>query len=100
MPKLNVDGKITPRDEAVARVLKWLPLFAFLVVTLPAPIVFLLLFLASAATDTAAVYLFLTVFGAALGAGAACYCPWPVVLSQTVAISTARAAGNRWYHSF
>lgn len=53
-------GKIKARDERVARVLKWTPWLSFLLVTVPLPVLFLLLFLTSVTTDSAAVYLLLS----------------------------------------
>lgn len=64
-------GKISTRDTAVARLLKTAPWLAVLVAALPPPILFFVLFLTSQATDSAAVYLFLTglsfAFGLAVG---------------------------------
>lgn len=71
MSTSNLDGKLTTRDKTMAQALKWLPWPMFFLVSLPAPVIFLVLFLASTTTETAAVYLFLTVLGAALGVGAA-----------------------------
>jgi hypothetical protein len=51
-------GKLRARDERVARLLSWTPWLSFLI-TIPLPIVFLLLFLDAAATDSAAIYLLL-----------------------------------------
>jgi len=65
------EGKITTRDQAMARVLKWLPWLTIFIVSLPVPIVFLFLFFAASTTDAAAVYLFLSIFAAAIGAGVA-----------------------------
>src|SRR5262245_32998670 len=62
------EGKLTTRDVAVARVLRWAPWLAFLVLSLPLPIVFLLLFVAATATDSAALLLLLSVASFALGA--------------------------------
>lgn len=61
------EGKLTARDEKFARLLNWLvwlapPLFAF-----PIPLVFFAMFLTSATTESAAVYLFLS--GMTLGLG-------------------------------
>src|SRR3954453_5592205 len=67
---MKVDGKVTARDERLAALLKWIPYLGFFLLSLPAPIIFLILFLASSTTETAAVYLFLTVLGAVLGVGA------------------------------
>jgi hypothetical protein len=71
MPPLNSEGKITPRDKTMAQIVTWLPWLAFIGVSLPAPIVFLVLFVASNTTEAAALYLFLTVLGAVIGVGAA-----------------------------
>lgn len=65
------EGKITTRDQTMARVVTWLPWLTFFAVSLPAPIIFLVLFFASNTTEAAALYLFLTVLGAAIGIGAA-----------------------------
>jgi hypothetical protein len=67
---MKVDGKVTARDERLAALLKWIPYLGFFLLSLPAPIIFLILFLASSTTETAAIYLFLTILGAALGVGA------------------------------
>jgi hypothetical protein len=63
----KTSGKLTTSDERVARLLSWTPWLSFLVVTVPLPIVFLGLFLASATTDTAAVYLLLSFVSMGLG---------------------------------
>lgn len=64
-------GKLSTRDTATARVLKIAPFVAVLAASIPAPLVFFLLFLTATATDTAAVYLVLVglslTFGFALG---------------------------------
>lgn len=54
----------------MARVLKWAPFLLFFIVSLPAPILFFVLFMLSSTTEAAALYLFLTLLGAALGLGA------------------------------
>jgi hypothetical protein len=64
-------GKLTARDEKIARFLNWLswlspPLLAF-----PVPLLFLILFLTSLSTDTAVVYLFLAGISFGIGAIAA-----------------------------
>jgi hypothetical protein len=65
------EGKLSTRDATTARVLKFAPWIAVLVTTIPAPLLFLVLFLTAAATDSAAVYLLLVglslTFGVALG---------------------------------
>ena len=60
-------GKINHRDERTARVLDWTPWLSFILVTIPLPVVFLLLFAAASTTDSAAVYLLLSFVS--LGAG-------------------------------
>jgi hypothetical protein len=64
-------GKLSTRDATTARVLKLAPWLAVLATSIPAPLVFLLLFLTATATDSAAVYLVLAglslMFGFALG---------------------------------
>lgn len=64
-------GKIVTRDETVARILEWVPWVAFFAVSLPLPIVFLVLFFSAASTEAAALYLFLLLLGGAFGLGAA-----------------------------
>jgi len=60
-------GKLSTKDVATARVLKLAPWVALVATTLPAPLVFLVLFLSAAATDSAAVYLLLTGLSLTLG---------------------------------
>ncbi len=60
-------GKLKPSDERVAHLLAWTPWLSFVLATLPLPVVFLLLFVASATTDSAAIYLLLSFVS--LGAG-------------------------------
>jgi hypothetical protein len=60
-------GKIKHSDERTARVLAWTPWLSFILVTLPLPVIFLLLFAAAATTDSAAIYLLLSFVS--LGAG-------------------------------
>lgn len=61
------EGKLKPRDERLANVLRWTPWLSFALIPLPVPIVFLGLFLASATTDAAAVYLLLSLVSLGLG---------------------------------
>jgi hypothetical protein len=63
----KTSGKLKTSDERVARLLSWTPWLSFLVVTLPLPIIFLGLFLASGTTDSAAVYLVLSFVSMGLG---------------------------------
>jgi hypothetical protein len=60
-------GKLKVRDQRVSQLLTLTLWLSFLLVTIPVPIVFLALFLASATTESAAVYLLL--FFVSLGAG-------------------------------
>jgi hypothetical protein len=64
-------GKLSGRDATKARLLRIAPWLAVLAASLPAPLIFFVLFLAATATETAAVYLLLAglslVFGFALG---------------------------------
>jgi hypothetical protein len=63
----QVSGKLSTKDAATARLLKFAPWLAVATVPIPVPLVFLILFLTSAATDTAAVFLLLTGLSLALG---------------------------------
>jgi hypothetical protein len=60
-------GKLSTKDAAKAQMLKFAPWIAVLVTSIPAPLVFLILFLMAAATDTAAVYLLLMGLSLTLG---------------------------------
>lgn len=64
-------GKLSRSDAALARVLKTAPWLAVLISTIPAPLIFLILFMSTEATDSAAVYLLLAgvsfAFGLAVG---------------------------------
>ena len=60
-------GKLSTKDATTARVLNFAPWLAVLVTSIPAPLVFLVLFLTAAATDSAAVYLLLMGLSLALG---------------------------------
>ncbi|HKE57854.1 MAG TPA: hypothetical protein VKB46_14170 [Pyrinomonadaceae bacterium] len=60
-------GRVSSKDIAVARTLKFAPWLVLLITSLPAPVIFLVLFFAATATDTAAVYLLLA--GLSLGFG-------------------------------
>ena len=64
-------GKLSGKDATTARVLKIAPWIAMLAASLPAPLVFLVLFLTTSTTESAAVYLLLAglslTFGFALG---------------------------------
>lgn len=60
-------GKIRASDERIARLLSWTPWLSFVLVAVPLPILFVLLFLTSVTTDSAAVYLLLSFVS--MGAG-------------------------------
>jgi hypothetical protein len=63
----STTGKIKPREERVARLLRWTPWLSFLLVTVPLPIFFVLLFLTSVTTDSAAVFLLLSFVSMGVG---------------------------------
>jgi hypothetical protein len=60
-------GKLSGKDATTARLLQIAPWIALPAVSLPAPLVFVVLFLMSTATDTAAVYLLLAGLSLTLG---------------------------------
>ncbi len=60
-------GKLSGTDEAFWKLLTWAPWFAFALLSLPLPIIFLLLFITAAATDTAAWYLLLSFVSLGVG---------------------------------
>ena len=60
-------GKLSSKDARTAWLLKVAPWIAMVATSVPAPLVFLALFLASTATDSAAVYLLLAGLSLALG---------------------------------
>ena len=60
-------GKLSGKDAATARLLTVAPWIAVLAASLPGPIVFLVLFLTTTATDSAAVYLLLAGLSLTLG---------------------------------
>src|SRR5689334_10019886 len=60
-------GKLTNRDAATARLLKFAPWLAVVIVSIPMPLLFFMLFLTSAATDSAALFLFLAGLSLTLG---------------------------------
>jgi hypothetical protein len=63
----KTDGKLKPGDERVASLLRWTPWLSFFLITVPLPLVFLVFFLGTAATDTAAVFLLLSFVSMGLG---------------------------------
>ena len=60
-------GKLSGKDATTARVLKIAPWIAMLAASLPAPLVFLVLFLTTTTTESAAVYLLLAGLSLTLG---------------------------------
>jgi len=76
MQKFDVDaikmnqpakGKLEPRDERLALILKWVPWLSFLLVSVVSPLPILFLYLRSGSTESAAIFLLLSL--ASLGAG-------------------------------
>ncbi len=60
-------GKLSGKDATTARLLQIAPWIAVVATSIPAPIIFLIMFLTATATDSAAVYLLLTGLSLALG---------------------------------
>ena len=101
-------GKLSKKDAALARVLKVAPWFAILVSTIPAPLLFLVLFLMTEATDSAAVYLLLAGvsfgFGLAIGLIIAAVILfyrryWLVKLRDRLALDGITAGEVSWFTS-
>jgi len=63
----QLQGKVSNKDLTTSRVFKIAPWIAVLAASIPAPLVFLLLFLTSTTTETAAVYLLLAGVSLTLG---------------------------------
>jgi hypothetical protein len=63
----TTSGKSGAADERMTKLLGWAPWLSFLIVSLPVPIVFLILFLAAGTTETAAIYLLLSFVSLGLG---------------------------------
>jgi hypothetical protein len=66
MPQ-KTPGKLNAGDERIAQVLTWTPWLSLVLVTVPLPIVFLVLFLAAGTTESAAIYLLLSFVSMGLG---------------------------------
>lgn len=60
-------GKLNAGDARLSRLLSWAPWLSLVLVTVPLPLVFLSLFLATSATDTAAIYLLLSFVSIGIG---------------------------------
>lgn len=63
----KTSGKLEAADERMTQLLSWAPWLSFFMVSLPIPIVFLVLFLAAGSTETAAIYLVLSFVSTGLG---------------------------------
>ena len=63
----KISGKPGPADERMIQLLSWAPWLSFFMVSLPVPIVFLVLFLAAGTTEAAAIYLLLSFVSLGLG---------------------------------
>ena len=63
----QLQGKLSSKDLTTSRVLKIAPWIALVAASIPAPLVFLVLFLATATTESAAVYLLLAGLSLTLG---------------------------------
>ena len=63
----KTSGKPAAADERMTQLLSWAPWLSFLMVSLPVPIVFLVLFLAAGTTEAAAIYLLLSFVSLGLG---------------------------------
>jgi hypothetical protein len=63
----QLQGKLSGKDATKARLLKLAPWFAVPVTSIPAPLIFLVLFLTASATESAAVYLLLAGLSLTLG---------------------------------
>ncbi len=63
----QLQGKLSGKDITTSRVLKIAPWIALVAATIPAPLVFLVLFLATTTTESAAVYLLLAGLSLTLG---------------------------------
>jgi len=60
-------GKLEASDERMTQLLSWAPWLSFFMVSLPIPIVFLVLLLAAGTTEAAAIYLLLSFVSLGLG---------------------------------
>jgi len=60
-------GKISQRDRRLASLLNWAPWISFLALSLPVPAIFLVLFSMTSSSESAAIYLLLTLVSLGLG---------------------------------
>jgi len=63
----KTSGKPGASDERMSQLLSWAPWLSFFMVSIPVPIVFLVLFLAAGTTEAAAIYLLLSFVSLGLG---------------------------------
>jgi hypothetical protein len=63
----KTSGKPGATDERMSQLLRWAPWLSFFMVSIPVPIVFLVLFLAAGTTEAAAIYLLLSFVSLGLG---------------------------------
>lgn len=63
----ETSGKLGAGDERMTRLLRWGPWLSFFIISLPFPIVFLILFLLAGSTESAAIYLLLSFVSMGLG---------------------------------
>lgn len=68
MSQTETDNKLTAGERVMARVLKWAPWLAPIIFALPGPVLFMLLYLAAATTEAAALYIFLSLVSLGVGA--------------------------------
>ena len=101
-------GKLSRSDAALARVLKTAPWLAVLISAIPAPLIFLILFMSTEATDSAAVYLLLAgvsfAFGLAVGLAIAAIIflyrrSWLAKLRDRLALDGITADEVSWFRS-
>ena len=95
----QLQGKLSSKDLTTARVLKIAPWIALVAASIPAPLVFLVLFLTTTTTESAAVYLLLAglslTLGFALGVDNRRHSP---DLPPEMAFKIARPVSIGWNH--
>ena len=62
-----IPGKLNARDETIAHLLKWIPWLSFFLAAVPVPTIFFVLFLAAVASESAAIYLLLSLLSLGVG---------------------------------
>jgi membrane protein implicated in regulation of membrane protease activity len=63
----NKGDKMTSKERLSVSLLKWAPWLSFFIISLPAPIVFMLLYFTAATTEGAAIYVFLSLLSLLFG---------------------------------